>query len=88
MDKYIEIDSEEFGLSKRLKLVKLSTDNIGIVRMRKSRLIMKDGKQILDTANTIKSKDDKLKVSLMISGPICSKTVNYLRENDITIITV
>ncbi|NOY49260.1 MAG: hypothetical protein GXO88_01640 [Chlorobi bacterium] len=88
MDKYVEVDSVEFGLSKRQKLVRLSSGNLGIVKMRKSRLIMKDGKQILDMANVLTSKDAKLKVSLIISGPICSKTVKYLTENDIDIVAL
>ncbi|PLX03592.1 MAG: hypothetical protein C0595_06460 [Marinilabiliales bacterium] len=88
INKLDELDPEDYGLSKRQRIVKISDEEIGLVKMRKSRIIMKDGEQISKLVNTIKSKDNKLKVKLIISGPICSKTVKYLKGNNIDIVSV
>jgi len=88
INKLEELAPENYGLPKRQKIVKISETEVGLVKMRKSRIIMKDGEQIYKLVNTIKSKDDKLKVKLVISGPICSKTVKYLIGNNIDIISV
>lgn len=82
------LNPEDFGLNKRQKLIKFSNTEIGIIKMRKSRIIMKDGEQINHLANAIKSKDNKLKVKLIISGPICTKTVKYLKGNNIDVVSV
>lgn len=78
----------DYRLNKRQKLIKISDTEVGLVKMRKSRIIMKDCDQISKLVNIIKSKDNKLKVKLIISGPICSKTVKYLNGNNIDIISV
>jgi len=88
IEEFEYLNPEEFGLNKRQELIKISETEVGLVKMRKSRIIMKDGEQIYKLVNTIKSKDDKLKVKLVISGPICSKTVKYLIGNNIDIISV
>ncbi len=47
---------------------------------------MKDGRQLVEQVNQIKSVNPALEVSIMISGPICSKTKNMLQEQGIGII--
>ena len=86
--KYKELNPIDFGLNKRVKIVKISKDNIGIVKARKSRIIMKDGIQISELASIIILKDPGLSVSLIISGPICSKTISYLDKKSINVITL
>jgi|TARA_B100001113_G_C21023136_1_gene584436 hypothetical protein len=77
------LDPKRYGLTPRTKLVKL--DNaIGIIIDRKSRIIMKDGNKILDQANTIQTIENS-PIVLFTSAPVCSKTKNYLLENNISI---
>ena len=77
--------AESFNLSKRIQLVELENNTIGIIKKRKSRIIMKDGAKILEIARKIWTIDPSLKIALIISGPICSKTRKFLGENNITI---
>jgi hypothetical protein len=80
------LDAQNYGLAKRVKLVQLENNTIGIVKKRKSRIIMKDGRQILDIAQQIRNVDTNASIALLISGPICSKTTKLLSENNIEII--
>ncbi len=79
--------SEEYGLSKRTQLIQIENNTIGIVKKRKSRIIMKDGAQILAIAESIWTKNKSLAINLIISGPICSKTRKFLAEHNIKIIS-
>ena len=82
----IPINPSDFGLNSRVELIQISKDNIGIVKRRKSRIIMKDGIIISRIITQIKSKLPKTKISLVISGPICSKTISYLENYNVRII--
>lgn len=53
MDNYILLNPIDYGLSKRVKIVMISEENLGILKKRKSRIIMKDRQQIIDIANNI-----------------------------------
>ena len=86
MKNYKQIDSIKYGLPKRIKIVEISKDHIGIVKMRKSRIIMKDGVLIIDIADSLRNTELSINVSLIISGPICSKTIKLLNSNSIDII--
>ena len=77
------IDPKQFGLNSRTLLVE-KKNTIAIVVDRKSRIIMKDGKRILDQANAIQNIEKK-PVELLTSAPVCSKTKTFLLENDIAI---
>ena len=77
------INPKQFGLTSRTSLVE-KKNTIAIVIDRKSRIIMKDGKRILDQANAIQKRKKK-PVSLLTSAPVCSKTKTLLLENDIAI---
>jgi len=85
MEKNLSL-AEKFGLAKRNQLIQIDANTIGIIKKRKSRIIMKDGKQILDMAKQIWKNDKKANVVLIIEGPICSKTINFLSENKIGIL--
>ena len=78
--------AEIYELPKRTQLIQLDENSIGLIKKRKSRIIMKDGKQIVDIANQIRKKDNTKNILLIISGPICSKTIKYLQENKIGIL--
>lgn len=80
------INAEDYGLPKRVQLIKLEVNKIAIVRRIKSRIIMKDGVKILEIAKSIWRVDNQQDIALLISGPICSKTRKYLEENKVEII--
>ncbi len=82
---YKKLNPLDFGLNSRVVLVQISNNHFGIVKMRKSRIIMKDGIQVLDIANKITSVRPNTKISLLISGPICSKTIKFLDKESISI---
>ncbi len=60
--------------------------NYYIIKNVKSRIIMKDGKKIVETASIIKN-ETKKQVFLATSAPVCSKTKNYLISKNIQIVT-
>ncbi len=86
MEVYKSLNPLDYNLSKRIKIVEISNKHLGILKQRKSRIIMKDGLQIMEIVNKIKSVNSKLDVSLIISGPLCGKTKNFLVENEIDLI--
>lgn len=83
MINYDKLDPLEFGLSKRLVIVKLDDNTIGIVKKRKSRIVMTDGHQIKDFADAIRLIYPSKTIVLIHSGPVCSKTKKFLSEYDI-----
>ncbi len=83
MDEYLRVDATEFGLSKRIRIVKLTDYSFGIVKKRKSRLVMTDGHQIKDYADAIRLKYPDSGIMLIHSGPVCGKTRKFLNEYDI-----
>lgn len=85
MDMYL--DPSIYKLHSRVILKTLAQNHIALVKKRKTRIIMKDGLQILEQIAQIKQKQPDLKVSLLISGPICNKTIQLLTEHKIEIIT-
>ena len=72
-------------LSRRIKIGVDINNNYYIVKNIKSRIIMKDGKKINETANTI-IKETKKNVFLATTAPVCSKTISYLNDKKIKII--
>jgi len=75
------IDSKQFGLNSRTILAN-HNDGIAIVVNRKSRVIMKDGKRIIEQASLIRKKTKK-PILLLTSAPVCSKTKLFLAQNNI-----
>jgi len=80
------IDPKKFGLHPRTVLEDIGKNRFAIVIMRKSRIIMSDGKKILEKAQKIKEDHPKARISLKTSAPLCSKTVAFLKEHKIEII--
>lgn len=83
-----ELNPLDFGLGSRVKLVEISSDNLGIVKKRKSRIIMKDGNQILEIAEILKKQRPETIISLIVSGPVCSKTTAFLSTYNINVLRV
>ena len=72
----------ELSLPSRTKLATDGKRAHYIIKNIKSRIIMKDGKKILEAANKIKT-EIKTTVFFATTAPICSKTKAYLKENKI-----
>ena len=77
------IDPKKFGLSPRTTIGQLSQNHFVIIKDRKSRIVMKDGDQILEQVNLIQEKEPKAKISLATNAPVCSKTTKFLSEKRI-----
>ena len=80
------IDPIKFGLSPRTTLGQLSNNHFVIIKDRKSRIIMKDGNQILEQINLIKGNESLIKISLATNAPVCSKTTKILGKKGIDIL--
>ena len=80
-----EIDFKSVGAPTRSVIGKDSNNHLYIIKNIKSRIIMKDGRKIVETVKQIKDKTNS-SVSLATTAPVCSKTKRFLNENDIRII--
>ena len=78
------IDPTIFNLNKRT-VIEQKSNSLYIVVNRKSRIIMKDGKRLLEQAKQIK-KTSKMSVSIVTTAPVCSKTSKHLKANAVEII--
>ena len=79
------LNSKEYGLSPRALIGKYDNEQIFLIKDRKSRIIMKDGRQILDQIETIKTNSTAINVSLATNAPICGKTTKLLAENKVAV---
>ncbi|MBT3737697.1 MAG: hypothetical protein HOG33_01250 [Candidatus Marinimicrobia bacterium] len=78
------IDPKKFNLSKKVVIEK-TTSSLSIIINRKTRIIMKDGRRLLEQANQIKKVSNK-PVSIFTTAPVCSKTKAFLSNNNVEII--
>lgn len=76
----------KYRLNSRVKLEEINKDHISIIKRIKSRIIQKNAEKIIDQSNIIREKDSNVKVSLVCTKNICSKSVALLNENNIDII--
>ena len=82
----MSISPRDFDLPPRTVLEQLDEQTIAIIIDRKSRIIMADGKQIIEKAKKITASSPSISVALKTSAPVCSKTVKLLESNGIAII--
>ena len=78
------LDPKEFGLSSRTLVGRTKDGEVILLKDRKSRIIMKDGRIILNQIKAIK-KSSNGKVVLGTNAPICSKTTKFFKENKIEV---
>ncbi|MCK5147345.1 hypothetical protein KAR48_11350 [bacterium] len=83
--KTLSIDPKKYRLSAHVVLHQIDENHLALVMERRSRIIMADGQKIMEKIDTIRSQRPGLKVSLMTSTPLCSKTVRFLEEEGIEI---
>ena len=77
-----------FGLSLRTVLGQYSDNHWVLIKDRKSRIIVKDGRQILEQLQIIKNQEPKSKVSLATNASVCGKTTKLLKEEGIEILSL
>ena len=80
------VSANELSLSSRIKIAIDNKDNHYIIKIVRSRIIMKTGEKIYEIANQIKSNTGR-SVFLATTAPICSKTKKYLEEKKINIVS-
>ena len=81
----MKLDPKAYGLPARTHLEKLEDHTIGLIIDRKSRIIMADGKKILEKAQSIKKVAPSTQVVLVTTAPICSKTELFLEKSGVTV---
>ena len=78
------LDPKTFNLNSRA-IVEDEKNTLTLVVNRKSRIIMKDGRRLLDQVRQIK-KFSKKPVLIFTTAPVCSKTKGFLNNNGVEII--
>ena len=76
----MKLDPKKYGLSTRVNLIENEKKEIILLFDRKSRIIMKDGRKILDRARKIQLQENKT-IRVRTNAPVCSKTKKYLQKN-------
>ncbi|MEN8256797.1 MAG: hypothetical protein ABFS09_02940 [Thermodesulfobacteriota bacterium] len=79
------IAAKEFSLPSRTVIKGLADGNYARIMDRKNRIIMADGRKILEKANQIALKKPGAKVCLKTSAPVCGKTGQFLAQHGITL---
>ena len=79
-----QLDPKIFNLNSRA-IIEEEKSALTLVVNRKSRIIMKDGRRLLDQVRQIK-KLSKKPVSIFTTAPVCSKTKGFLNNNGVEII--
>ena len=80
-----KIDPKEFGLPARTVLEQVDEHTVALIMDRKSRIIMADGRKIVEKAAKIQKARPKLTVVLKTSAPVCSKTLAFLDKAGIPV---
>ena len=83
-----QIDPKIYGLPPRTVLMKKDADKFTLVINRKSRIIMKDTLIILKKVEKIKEKVQDASIVLETTAPVCSKSITFLKENGVEIISI
>lgn len=81
-------DPKEMGLSARDRVEKMTDAHWALVVDRRSRIVMADGRRILEKAEKIRRTIPGVKVSLKTNAPVCSKTRVFLAEHGVDVIAL
>ena len=84
MTKYL--DPKSLGLPSRTTVEEVNKDTLAIVIKRKSRIIMADGIKILSKTTQIKAAKPNMDVILKTTTPVCSKTLQFFKNNGLEVI--
>lgn len=80
------LDPKKFGLPPQTVIRQISKNHIVFVISRKSRIIMSDGRKVLEKAEKIREILPDSRISLRTSAPVCSKTIQFLKDHNIGVI--
>jgi len=81
------IDPKQFGLPPKTIIEKLADNHYVLVVDRKSRVIMADGKKLLEKAEKIKVVEPGTKISLRSTASVCTKTIQFLADQGIDLLS-
>jgi len=81
-----QVDPKNYDLPPRTVLIQNNSDNFTLVINRKSRIIMKDALTIIKKVEKIKEKVQSASVDLETSAPVCSKSIKFLKKNNMDIV--
>jgi len=81
-----QIDPKEFDINGKTVIELVGRNHYAIVISRKSRIIMADGRNLLEKFNLIKKAKPGSKLSLKTTTPVCSKTTAFLKDHKIDLI--
>ena len=83
-----QVDPKLYELPPRTVLMKRCPDEFSLVINRKSRIIMKDALTILKRVERIKEKALNAWVIVETNAPVCSKSIEFLKDNGISVVAV
>jgi len=81
----METNPAFYGLSAKIQLKELTSNRLGIYKVLKSRIILKDAAKIVAIAHQIKSRFPKINIVLLSTRNICSKSIALLDKENIKI---
>ena len=87
-DDLTRLDPKRFGLHPRTVLMQDTDGRLFLVMDRKSRIIMKDARAVLDKVMKIRNEIPGADVALRTTAPVCSKSVRFLEDNGIAVISL
>ncbi len=79
-------NASDYNLPTRVILRAVDKNHIAIVKLIKSRIIQKGAAQIVEIVRQIQSVEADMKVSLVCSSAICSKSLALLKNEGIGVI--
>jgi len=82
----MKLNPKEYGLPARTLIEQIDENTIALVIARKSRIIMADGRKMLDKISKMKKNRPSVAVVLKTTAPVCSKTKNFLEGEGIQIL--
>lgn len=80
------LNPKEFGLTSKTVLEQIDDNTVALVINRKSRIIMADGRKILEKAVKIQKTRPSTTVVLRTTAPICSKTRSLLEDSGVQVL--
>ena len=81
----IRVDPKKFALPARTVLEQVDDQTLALIMDRKSRIIMADGRKILEKIKKIHNLQPGIRIILKTSAPVCSKTLTLLHRSGLTI---
>ena len=83
---FMELNSSTYNLPVRTNLRAVGDNHIAIVKLIKSRIIQKDALKIVEMVRQIQAVQPDMKVSLICTSAICSKSLALLQREAIPVL--